>query len=109
MSGALCAWAVLPWSVWECWWLAPLALLLDLLVGDPRLPWPHPVCLVGRALTLVEGPARRLAGSGAHAARRLRLAGGAALARVCAGTGAAVWLRGSLPRAGGQFARDFAR
>ena len=47
-----------PFSVWDCWWLAPLALLLDLCLGDPRLPWPHPVCALGRLLHWLEGPAR---------------------------------------------------
>ena len=36
--------SLFPYSVWDCWWLAPVALLLDLRLGDPALPWPHPVC-----------------------------------------------------------------
>ena len=32
--------------------------VLDLLFGDPR-DWPHPVRLIGKALELLEGPARR--------------------------------------------------
>lgn len=39
-----------PWSIWDCLWLAPLALLLDFLFGDPDLPWRHPVCLIGSFL-----------------------------------------------------------
>lgn len=99
---------VLPWSVWECWWLAPLALLLDMLLGDPDLPWPHPVCLVGKCLARLEAPARALAGSGPHMRLRLRLAGAGALGLLCAGTGACVWLLVSLPVAGGLFALYFA-
>ncbi|MBD5539377.1 MAG: cobalamin biosynthesis protein [Desulfovibrio sp.] len=106
MSGPLPA--LLPWSVWDCWWLAPLALALDLLLGDPALPWPHPVCLVGRCLARLEAPARRLAGSGPNLALRLRLAGAGALALLCSGTGAAVWLLVSLPVAGGILALYFA-
>ena len=28
-----------PYSVWECWWLAPVPLIFDLWLGDPDLPW----------------------------------------------------------------------
>ena len=108
MSGLVPAWAVWPWSVWDCWWLAPLALALDLLLGDPTLPWPHPVCLIGKCLSRLEGPARRFGGTGAHAVRRLRLAGAAVLCLLCAGTGVCVWLLVSLPAAGGIFALYFA-
>ncbi|MDE6734531.1 MAG: cobalamin biosynthesis protein [Desulfovibrio sp.] len=104
MSSFFPAWAVLPWSVWECWWLAPCALALDLLFGDPALPWPHPVCLVGKCLARLEGPARRFGGTGPRAPLRLRLAGLGALLLLCAGTGGAVWLLVSLPVAGGLFA-----
>ena len=92
--------SVLPWSVWDCWWLAPLALALDILLGDPHLPWPHPVCLAGKCLALLESPARRLAGSGPLASFRLKLAGAGALCLLCTGTGAMVWLLVSLPGAG---------
>ena len=47
-----------PCSIWTCPWLAPCALVLDLLLGDPRLPWPHPVCFLGAALGRLEKPAR---------------------------------------------------
>ena len=36
-----------------------IAVLLDLLFGDPRW-FPHPVRLIGRLITALEGPARRL-------------------------------------------------
>ena len=49
-----------PYSVWECWWLAPLALIFDLWLGDPDLPWRHPVCVVGKLLDWLEAPARRV-------------------------------------------------
>jgi len=35
-----------------------IALLLDLAFGDPRW-FPHPVRLIGRLITALEGPARR--------------------------------------------------
>lgn len=108
MSGLVPAWAAVPWSVWDCWWLAPCALALDLLLGDPPLPWPHPVCLVGKCLALLEAPARRLGGSGPHMPRRLRLAGAAVLCLICAATGLVVWLLVSLPVAGGLLALYFA-
>ena len=50
-----------PFSVWECWWLVPTALIMDALLGDPPLPWRHPVCFVGGLLQRLESPARRLA------------------------------------------------
>ena len=90
---------VFPWSVWECWWLAPLVLFLDLWLGDPALPWRHPVCLVGKLLDALEGPARRfmLCGTAARQRPRGRLAGAAALAVLTLGTGLAVWGLSSLP------------
>ena len=47
---------IFPFSILDSLWLAPLALLLDLALGDPALPWPHPVCLIGRALDFLEAP-----------------------------------------------------
>ncbi len=90
---------VFPWSVWECWWLAPLALVLDLWLGDPALPWRHPVCLVGKLLDLLERPARRfMVGAGPERERgRGRLAGAVALLALIACTGFAVWAAVSLP------------
>lgn len=93
---------VFPWSVWECWWLAPLALVLDLRFGDPALPWRHPVCLVGKLLDWLERPARRFmlaAGTGRERGRG-RLAGAAALLALIACTGFAVWAAVSLPLLG---------
>lgn len=89
--------ALFPFSFWECWWLGPLVLALDLWLGDPALPWRHPVCLVGAALEKMEGPARRYAGSGASEALRGRLAGAVALAVLVLGCGLAVRLLVALP------------
>ncbi|MCR4666631.1 MAG: cobalamin biosynthesis protein [Desulfovibrio sp.] len=49
-----------PGTVFDAPLLAPLALLLDLLLGDPPLPWPHPVVFQGRFLGFVEKPCQRL-------------------------------------------------
>lgn len=102
--------ALFPWSVREAWWLAPLALALDLWLGDPALPWPHPVCLVGRCLARLETPARRLASwrAGGAGGAAGRLAGMAALALVCGSTGAVVLACVSLPVLGGVLAVYFA-
>ena len=93
---------VFPWSVWECWWLAPVALVLDLWLGDPALPWRHPVCLVGKALDRLERPARRfmLAAGATRERCRGRLAGALALLALVACTGFAVWAVVSLPLVG---------
>ena len=40
------------------WWLPPLALLLDLLLADPKR-LPHPVQGIGWLAARLEGPARR--------------------------------------------------
>ncbi|WP_165174540.1 CobD/CbiB family cobalamin biosynthesis protein [Desulfovibrio sp. ZJ369] len=90
------------YSVWECWWLAPLALLLDLCLGDPKLPWPHPVCLAGRLLARLEGPARHWMERGGAERRpwRGRLAGLCALLVLVCCTGLAVWLLIGLPLIG---------
>ena len=94
---------IFPWSVWECWWLAPLALVLDLWLGDPALPWRHPVCFVGKLLDALEGPARRFMLGGPAEKQtekqrlRGRLAGAAALAVLTLCTGLAVWGLSSLP------------
>lgn len=90
------------YSVWECWWLAPLALLLDLWLGDPKLPWPHPVCMLGRWLGRLEGPARRwMERRGKERLpRRGRLAGLCALLALVGCTGLAVWLLIRLPLLG---------
>ena len=88
-----------PYSVWECWWLAPLALIFDLWLGDPDLPWRHPVCAVGKLLDWLEAPARRfMRKNGPDAERqRGRFAGGVALAVLVGLTGVAAWGLVSLP------------
>ena len=88
-----------PYSVWECWWLAPLALIFDLWLGDPDLPWRHPVCVVGKLLDWLEAPARRvMRKNGPDAERqRGRFAGGVALAVLVGLTGVAAWGLVSLP------------
>ena len=94
--------SLFPYSVWDCWWLAPVALLLDLRLGDPALPWPHPVCFAGRLLGRLEGPARRWMrrGGAAGEKRRGRLAGLVCLFLLTGVSGLAVWLLISLPLLG---------
>lgn len=103
----------------EVWlWLLPLlALGLDALLGDPR-SWPHPVCWIGWVLNRLETKARAWAGvSGesdasfaeeAASAKRLRLAGVAAVLLVAGGTGVLVWLLSCLPGLGWLAALYFA-
>lgn len=77
---------IFPFSVWDCPWLAPLALALDLVLGDPLLPWPHPVCLIGRYLDFMEPVARLFASRGSleqECRRRARLAGILSLVSGC--------------------------
>jgi adenosylcobinamide-phosphate synthase len=57
------------------------ALVLDLLIGDPRWPW-HPVRIIGRTAIALEGPARALL-------RSPRLAGIVVAVLVIGGTGLA--------------------
>ncbi len=81
-------------------WLVPAALVLDVTLGDPRLPWKHPVCWVGAWLNWLEPRARRLGG-------------GRAVGAVCALlTGVLfsglVWLLSSVPYVGPVFALYFA-
>lgn len=49
-----------PYALTDTFWLAPLALFLDLRFGDPPLPWSHPVVFLGRLLNVLERPCRRL-------------------------------------------------
>ncbi len=94
--------ALFPFSVWECWWLAPAALALDALLGDPNLPWRHPVCLVGSLLHRMEAPARRRAAACPAFIPRdlaLRLAGAAAVLLLALCAGLAVRLSLGLARA----------
>ncbi|MBR4741996.1 MAG: cobalamin biosynthesis protein, partial [Desulfovibrio sp.] len=44
----------MPYSVFDCFWLAPLALVMDLWLGDPALPWKHPVVLIGKIIAFEE-------------------------------------------------------
>lgn len=92
---------ILPWSVWDCWWLAPLALAVDLVFGDPPLPWPHPIRVVGSLISSLEKPARKFMGDDET---RGRAAGFVAVALVCLVVGSAVWLLLSLPWLGPLFA-----
>jgi adenosylcobinamide-phosphate synthase len=64
-------------------WLVPAALLLDLLLGDPRI-LPHPVVLIGRLISRLE---IWLAG----ACRNLRLAGVLLVLLTLLATGLASW------------------
>ena len=84
--------SVFPYSVWDCWWLAPLAFLLDTIFGDPKFPWPHPVSLAGRMLHCLEAPARRWDTPAAG-----RAAGFICLFVLVAAVGFAVWLLLALP------------
>ena len=95
-----------PYSVWECWWLAPLALIFDLWLGDPDLPWWHPVCAVGKLLEKLEVPARNFMGAGGPEAERVRgrFAGAVALAVLVGVTGLVVWGLVCLPVLGGLLA-----
>ena len=95
-----------PYSVWECWWLAPVALIFDLWLGDPDLPWRHPVCAVGKLLNKLEAPARNFMGAGGPEGERVRgrFAGVVALVVLVGLTGLAVWGLVSLPVVGGLLA-----
>ncbi|MBO4334218.1 MAG: cobalamin biosynthesis protein [Desulfovibrio sp.] len=97
-----------PYSVADAFWLAPLALALDLRFGDPPLPWPHPVVFLGRLLNRCEVPCRKLL-------KRLpcpqlfgRLAGLAALFLLVSLSATVVLLLISLPILGPLFALYFA-
>ena len=67
------------------WWLPPLALLLDLLLADPKR-LPHPVQGIGWLAARLEGPARRaghpLAAGGLVMGVLLCVTGGAVMALV---------------------------
>jgi adenosylcobinamide-phosphate synthase len=84
-----------PYNAWECWWLAPLAFLLDVLFADPRLPWPHPVTLAGRILYALEKPARRLESRNCG-----RAAGFVSVLLLAYCAGLVVWLLVALPFGG---------
>ncbi len=83
------------WGAWGAWGLLavpPLALLLDLWLGDPR-GLPHPVCGVGRVLRRAEAFARRHADGLPEGARpaALRRAGVLAVVAVAGGVALVVW------------------
>lgn len=83
------------WGAWGGWGLLavpPLALLLDLWLGDP-CGLPHPVCGVGRMLRRAEAMARRHADGLTEGERpaALRRAGGLAVVAVAGGVALAVW------------------
>lgn len=83
------------WGAWGAWGLLavpPLALLLDLWLGDPR-GLPHPVCGVGRMLRRAEAMARRHADGLPEGERpaALRRAGVLAVMAVAGGVALAVW------------------
>ncbi|WP_353117660.1 CobD/CbiB family cobalamin biosynthesis protein [Nitratidesulfovibrio sp.] len=89
------------WGAWGPWGLLtvpPLALLLDLWLGDPR-GLPHPVCGVGRMLRRAEAMARRHADGLPEGERpaALRRAGVLAVVAVAGGVALAVWGLVSLP------------
>jgi adenosylcobinamide-phosphate synthase len=80
-----------------------LAFLLDILLADPRLPWPHPVTFAGRLLRVMESPARRLERRG-HG----RLAGLVSVLLLTCSAGVTVRLLVALPLAGTVLAVYFA-
>ncbi len=55
----------LHWHLLHSWWLPALALLLDILLGDPRFP-PHPVRGIGAILKFIEKPLLRIKSSKAQ-------------------------------------------
>lgn len=102
---------IFPWSFWDCQLVAPLALLIDLVLGDPALPWPHPVRGVGALIDRLEKPCRRFADYSNNPkirAVRGRFAGLLALSFCSLLVGALVWALISFPVAGFFFALYFA-
>lgn len=47
----------------DYWWLVPVAFFLDMALGDPKLPWRHPVTIIGKLLLGLEPLARKLGAS----------------------------------------------
>lgn len=84
----------------EYWWLLPAAVCLDALWGDPRLPWPHPVCWIGALLRWMEPVARRWGAS--------RALGAICVFIVAALSGSVVWVLSHVPVLGPVFALYFA-
>lgn len=92
------------WGAWGAWGLPalpPLALALDLWLGDPR-GLPHPVCGLGRALRRAERMARRRAAGLPEGRRAVALRRGGVLTVLLAagGTALVVWLLSCLSVAG---------
>ena len=81
---------MLPFDMY--WWLVPLALALDVLWGDPPLPWRHPVCWIGKMYNWLEPLARRAGAS--------RPVGGMCVALVVGVTGTVVYVLTHLPGVG---------
>lgn len=93
-----------PGSLWDGPYVALIALILDLWLGDPRLPWQHPVCLIGKALNMAEPRWRSFAAKKPpQEAMRLKLAGFFTLGILGAGAFAVVWLLCSIPYTGPLF------
>lgn len=67
---------ILPFSVWDCPWLPLVALFMDLLWGDPSLPWQHPVCYLGKCLNWLEPHLRQFASHKAKNQARFEKFGG---------------------------------
>lgn len=91
---------IFPYSVWDCQWLAPCVLALDLMFGDPRLPWPHPVTIPGKLMHILERPARKFMNGGIlERQKKFRglLAGFVALSLSLILTGCACWLLLAIP------------
>lgn len=102
---------IFPYSAWDCLWLAPAALFLDLLLGDPTLPWPHPVRFVGAALDRTESLCRAFASRGKTStarAVRAKFAGAVAIGAVASGAFGLVRLAVSPPLIGPLLALYFA-
>lgn len=98
---------IFAWNFLDCWWLAPLALLLDLAFADPKMPWPHPVCWIGWLYKRLEKAGRSLLASSllsppCHLAGQIfgRLVGLLCLLVIVFLTGGTVWLLVNLPLLG---------
>lgn len=86
-----------------------MAFGLDLWLGDPALPWSHPVCVVGRLLNALEGLIRHTAaGSGKWEAGILKVSGILVLILLGAGAFGLMLIVCHLPYAGIIFTLYFA-
>ncbi|MBF0239458.1 MAG: cobalamin biosynthesis protein CobD [SAR324 cluster bacterium] len=75
-------------------------LLLDALLGDPRVAW-HPVCLIGRSLSFFEEKLRQIGWNGYGGGILLFFC--LAVTWVLPVTGIMIWLAGEMPIAGWLF------